>query len=74
MFLVETSLNLVKSLGNKKIDLCSLWTRTAKEDKMHSGVFVFNALSFCFVFLLIKTAHRNENKIKNKLKLKQPKN
>ena len=37
MFLVETLLNLVKSLNNKEISLCSLWARTAREDNMHSG-------------------------------------
>ena len=37
MFLDETLLNLVKSLGNNKTDLCSLCARTAREDKMHSG-------------------------------------
>ena len=37
MFLIETLLNLVKSLGNKKIDLWNLWARTAREDKRQSG-------------------------------------
>ena len=37
MFLVETLLNLVKSLGNKKIDFCSMCASTAREEKMHSG-------------------------------------
>ena len=37
MFLDETLLNLLKSLGNKKTDLCNQWARTVREDKMHSG-------------------------------------
>ena len=37
MFQVETLLNLVNSLSNKKNDLCSLWASTAGEDNMHSG-------------------------------------
>ena len=37
IFLVETLLNVIKSLGNKNIDLCSLGTSTVREDKMNNG-------------------------------------